>query len=226
MSSPNLLLVSEASDEISMLKEALLTEGFEVRIMRQFSESLQFIKDKSPGVVVLDTLLKNIACFELCFLIKSNIFTRNIQVVIISNDQDEKTEIMAFNAGADDFIRRPLRPQAVLQRILTRLKANSQAISVRPHQQPDSSLRIDKESYTVHLNQELVNVSKKEFDLLHLLVSQAGKVFTREEIFDKVWKRKPTENDRTIDVHIRRIRKKLGNHFIKTQKGVGYRFNA
>ncbi|TAH38839.1 MAG: response regulator transcription factor [Bacteroidetes bacterium] len=226
MKSPNVLLVSEPSLEINLLSETLCTQGFEVKMLNQFSESMQFIKDRNPGIILLDTLHKNVACFELCFLIKSNIFTRNMQVLILSDDQDEKTEIAAFTAGADDFIRRPIRPHAVVQRILARLNTSSQVISVKPSKQPDIRLRIDKESYTVYLNQELVHVSKKEFDLLHLLVSQPGKVFGRVEIFEKVWKRLPSENDRTIDVHIRRIRKKLGDHFISTQKGVGYRFNA
>ncbi len=226
MKCSNLLLVSEPSLEINLLSETLSLQGFEVKMLNQFSESMQFIKDKNPGIILLDTLDKNVACFELCFLIKSNIFTKNMQVLILSDDQDEKTEIAAFSAGADDFIRRPFRPQAVVQRILARLNTSTKVISVKHSKQPDIRLRIDKESYTVYLNQDLVHVSKKEFDLLHLLVSQAGKVFTREEIFDKVWKRLPSENDRTIDVHIRRIRKKLGNHFISTQKGVGYRFNV
>ncbi len=226
MKCSNLLLVSEPSLEINLLSETLSLQGFEVKMLNQFSESMQFIKDKNPGIILLDTLDKNVACFELCFLIKSNIFTKNMQVLILSDDQDEKTEIAAFSAGADDFIRRPFRPQAVVQRILARLNTSTKVISVKHSKQPDIRLRIDKESYTVYLNQDLVHVSKKEFELLHLLVSQAGKVFTREEIFDKVWKRLPSENDRTIDVHIRRIRKKLGNHFISTQKGVGYRFNV
>ncbi len=225
MENPDLLLVSEPSQEINLLSEALSSKGFEVKVLTQFSDSMQYIIDKNPGIVLLDTLHKNVACFELCFLIKSNVLTRNMQVLILSDDQDETTEIAAFSAGADDFIRRPLRPQAVLQRILTRLNSNNQVISIKPNNQPNTRLRIDKESYTVYLNQELVHVSKKEFDLLHLLVSQSGKVFTRDEIFDRVWKRKPSENDRTIDVHIRRIRKKIGNHFISTQKGIGYRFN-
>lgn len=225
MNSSNLLLVAESSPEISLLSETLSSRGFEVKLISQFSESMQFIEEKNPGIVLLDTLHKDVACFELCFLIKSNIFTRNMQVLIISDDNDEKTEVAAFSAGADDFIRRPLRPNAVLQRILTRLNSNSQVISIKPSRLPDTRLRIDKESYTVYLNQELVHVSKKEFDLLHLLVSQPGKVFTREEIFEKVWKREPSENDRTIDVHIRRIRRKLGDEFISTQKGIGYRFN-
>lgn len=226
MKGSHLLLVSEPSVEINILTQTLAEKGFNVKLLNQFSESLQFIEDKNPGIVLLDTLHKNVACFELCFLIKSNNSTRNMQVLIISDDQDEKTEIDAFTAGADDFIRRPLRPKAVLQRILTRLNSNPQVISVKPNNKSHTRLRIDKESYTVYLNHELVHVSKKEFDLLHLLCSNSGKVFTREEIFEKVWKRKPSINDRTIDVHVRRLRKKLGAHFISTQKGIGYRFNS
>ncbi len=219
-------MVAESSPEIQLLSETLSTKGFDVKLMSRFSESMQFIMESSPGLVLLDTLHKDVACFELCFLIKSNIVTRNMQVLIISDDADEKTEVAAFTAGADDFIMRPLRPEAIVQRILTRLNSTNQVISIQPSRRPEIRLRIDKESYTIYLNQELVHVSKKEFELLHLLVSQPGKVFTREEIFEKVWKRQSNENDRTIDVHIRRIRKKIGNHFISTQKGIGYRFNA
>lgn len=225
MNASNILLVSDQSPEIHLLSQTLSAEGFNVKMLNQFSDSLDFIHHSLPGIVLLDTLHKNVACFELCFLIKSNIQTRHMQVLILSEDIDEQTEIEAFTAGADDFIRRPLRPLAVVKRILSRLHAHSQVISIKPSKQPDQKLRIDKESYTVYLNQDLVHVSKKEFDLLHLLCSTPGKVFTRDEIFEKVWKRKASENDRTIDVHIRRIRKKLGEYFISTQKGVGYRFN-
>ncbi len=226
MNIANLLLVTEPSTESMLLAETLSAKGFDVKILDQFSDSMKFIQENNPGIVLLDTLHKNIACFELCFLIKSNIFTRNVKVLILSDDPDERTEIAAFSAGADDYIQRPIRPQAVLQRILTRMNSTSQVISVKPTRQPDTRLRIDKDSYTVYLNQELIHVSRKEFDLLHLLVSHPGKVFTRDEIFERIWKRKASENDRTIDVHIRRIRRKLGNHFIGTQKGIGYRFNA
>ncbi|HNQ61130.1 MAG TPA: response regulator transcription factor [Bacteroidia bacterium] len=226
MTGSNLLLVSEPSAEINLLTHTLSAKGFNVKLLNQFSDSLKFIEDQNPGIILLDTLNKNVACFELCFLIKSNNFTRNMQVLILSDDQDEKTEIDAFTAGADDFIIRPLRPKAVVQRILTRLNSNSQVISIKPNNKTNTRLRIDKESYTVYLNNELVHLSKKEFDLLHLLGSSSGKVFTRDEIFEKVWKRKASLNDRTIDVHVRRLRKKLGEHFISTQKGIGYRFNS
>lgn len=226
MNNSNLLLVSSPSNEMNMLSAALSAEGFDVNVLNQFSDSMQYIKENKPEIILLDTQHKNVACLELCFLIKTDIFTKNLQVLILSDDADEKTEIAAFSAGADDFIMRPIRPQVILQRIFKRLHNNSQVISVRSSKQPDTRLRIEKESYSVYLNQELVHVSKKEFDLLYLLVSQSGKVFTRQEIFEKVWKRNPTENDRTIDVHIRRIRKKLGGHFISTQKGIGYRFNC
>lgn len=121
-------------------------------------------------------------------------------------------------------MRRPFDPEALLKRLRVRLDIPNGQQTRFTHVNKRDNLIIDRDAYAVFINQELVPVSRKEFELLHLMSAQPGKVFTREAIFEKVWKRKPTANDRTIDVHILRLRRKLGSDFITTQKGVGYRF--
>ena len=144
---------------------------------------------------------------------------------MLSDVASENIEIQAFDSGADDFIRKPLFPEAFIRRIMNRIHAKEQnSIQLESTHTGQSKLYIDRESFTVFLNQQPISISKKEFELLHLMASSPGKIFTRDEIFEKIWKRKSGLNDRTIDVHILRLRKKLGEEFISTQKGVGYRF--
>lgn len=217
-----LLLVAESTAEHRQLAEFLSDAGCSLTWVHRSSDALPVLANLDTGAVILDSGNNLLASLELCFSIKSAHQHRNLRVIILGHSNESREEIAAFDAGADDFIRRPLDPEIVFKRLRARLDypANGRAQFANSK----DNLIIDREAYAVYLNQQPVPVSRKEFELLHLMAAQPGKVFTREEIFEKVWKRKPSQNDRTIDVHILRLRRKLGSDFITTQKGIGYRF--
>jgi two-component system alkaline phosphatase synthesis response regulator PhoP len=188
----------------------------------RFSSAVSTIKNLQPDAIVIDSDRQELAALELCFLIKSKSGFNHLKTIILSSSTEAESEIASFKAGADDFVTKPLRQAAFLTRLSRRIGIGGETIALQSAT-TFKKLHIDKDAYTVHLNQEIVPLSKKEFELLHLLASHPFKVFTRDEIFDKVWKREGSEKDRTIDVHILRIRKKIGEDIIQTQKGIGYR---
>lgn len=224
---PKLLCI--VSDELrsdTQFNNELKQLGFKTEYFDQIHSALSVFSDIIPSLLLIDLDKDNRLFTEHCFSIKSNSGYHFSKVIFISSFQNEQEEIQAFASSADDFVLKPLRHRAFISRIMRRLEQQNLPIAVRSGQKEDQRLYIDKESFTVYINQCPVNVSRKEFELLHLMASQPGKIFTREELFDKIWKRKSNPKDRTIDVHILRLRKKLGEEFISTQKGVGYRFKA
>lgn len=221
----SVLLVAPQKSDISSLDKSLQDSGFMVHWIQEFSRISEAITKNIPDVILLDTLQKDLACFELCHSLRSTSEFKHSRILILSEKLDEKTEVAAFNSGADDFIPRPIKTEALIRRIYTRIGANRNSISLQSKMESRSHFYIDRESYSVYINHQQISVSRKEFELLHLLASQPGKLFSREEIFQKVWSRNFNSNDRTIDVHILRLRRKLGENYIQTQKGLGYRFS-
>jgi two-component system alkaline phosphatase synthesis response regulator PhoP len=145
-------------------------------------------------------------------------------IVFLTARSEEYSEISGFNAGADDYIAKPIKPRVLISRIQAMLRRKNRSENTGSVEA--GSIRIDRESYLVYKGSEKVQLAKKEFELLYLLASKPGKVFTRESILEKVWGEDVLVVDRTIDVHIRKIREKLGDELIATIKGVGYKFDA
>lgn len=221
----HVLLVAEPKQDIHSLDASLKQSGFHVRWIEKYSMIQDEVRHRVPDIFLLDTQQKDLACFEICHSLKSTSTFKHSRIFILSEKVDENTEIAAFNSGADDFVIRPVKPEAMIRRILVRVGATKDSISLQSNIDSKIHFVIDRESYGVFLNQQQINVSRKEFELLHLLANQPGKVFSREEIFKKVWNRHPVDKDRTIDVHVLRLRRKLGMNLIHTQKGIGYRFS-
>ncbi len=220
-----LWLISDKKEEFDSLKNELSSGGFEFFMLR-ISEAFNRLNKETPEGILLDSDNSEISCFEFCHKIKSSSLLKKIKIIVISSNNSESMEEAVFDAGADEFVIKPIRQKALVKRISARLNLSLPTISILYKIQGKSALQINKESFSVYLNQILVHLSRKEFELLHLMASYPGKVFTREEIFNKVWNRNHLTKERTIDVHILRLRKKLGKEFISTQKGVGYRFCA
>lgn len=175
-----------------------------------------------PEITIIDADRQEISALDLCFSLQDLQQGKKPTAIILSSSKEHQLEIDSFRAGAVDFVNKPIHPDALLSRLVVR----SGSIESKKEPEIDSalgSLRIDKDNYSVYLNQQLILLSRKEFELLHLLASHPGKVFTREEIFDRVWNKNTDHKDRTIDVHILRLRKKIGEDRIATQKGIGYR---
>ena len=186
------------------------------------AQAAETVHRMSPFLVIIDADRQEISALDLCFNLQDLVSDYKSNVIILSSSKDPQLEIDAFRAGAVDFVGKPIHTDALLSRLVVRSggeKTKPSDVGI----QENVSLRIDKDNYSVYLNQQLVLLSRKEFELLHLLASHPGKVFTREEIFDRVWNKNTDQKDRTIDVHILRLRKKIGENRITTQKGIGYR---
>jgi two-component system alkaline phosphatase synthesis response regulator PhoP len=220
----HILFLGEKNDEQKELTDHLELENYIVHHVSRINDALQSLKNARTEIVLLDSSRNEVACLELCHAIKSSARSRKNLVIFASDKQDESSEVAAFRAGADDYISKPVKPVAFLERLKTRMNEPKDSITVQPEQNGYSSIHIDRASYSAYSDNQALNLSKKEFELLFLLASHPGKIFRREEVFEKVWKKKFDEKNRTVDVHILRLRKKLGHDYIQTQKGVGYRF--
>jgi len=224
-SQQSLWLVGQAAPEHEPLLDELSHFSYAVDQYKNLSEALQRLSSNPPEGILIDADQMEIPCIEFCHQVKSMRKNKTVLIVMSSN-VSESMEVSVFDAGADEFVQKPVKTKAFIRRIAARLTPMLDSYSILYKENGKSALQIDKESFSVYLNQNLIPLSRKEFELLHLMASQPGKVFTREEIFSKIWKRLPSAKERTIDVHILRLRKKLGEEFITTQKGVGYRFCA
>jgi two-component system alkaline phosphatase synthesis response regulator PhoP len=218
-------IISNNRNEFISLTKELLANKITYKIFSSVTDTFNHLNSDVPEGIIIDADDSEMSCLEFCHKIKSISSNKKVILFILSGSQSESFEVSVFEAGADEFIIKPIREKALLKRILTRLNIDQVPLNIL-YKGKDSALQINKEAFSVYLNQVYVPLSRKEFELLYLIASQPGKVFTREEIFSKIWKRIPAEKERTIDVHILRLRKKLGEEFISTQKGIGYRFCA
>lgn len=222
----HLLFLGEKNREQQELSDLLELENFVVHHVTRLSDALRTIKDNETEIILLDTSRNKAACLELCHALKSTSFPGRKPLIIASGNDDEASEVAAFRAGADDYIINPIKPVALIERLKTRMNEPKDAITIQPELNGHSGIHIDRESYTVYCDNRALILSRKEFELLYLLASQPGKIFRRQEVFEKVWKKKYSNTNRTVDVHILRLRKKLGHDYIQTRKGLGYRFTV
>jgi len=221
-----LLFVAGNNELHTKLNQLLTDHGFMLRHVAKYSEALNILLSYKPEVIILDSSGNELSALEICNAIKSMNSLKGAIVIILSNRQDELMEVSSFNAGADDFIMFPFHEIALVERIKIRLKSPGKIITIIQDYRDAPLLKIDRESYSVSLGNHFIQLSRKEFELLYLLASNPEKLFGREEIFQNVWNKKTLGKNRTIDVHISRLRQKLGNRFISSQKGLGYRFNT
>ncbi len=220
-----ILVVDDEPDILEILSYNLRKEGYEVFTAADGKEALKVARAERPDLIILDIMMPGIDGVEVCRILRSEPAFENTLIAFLTARHEDYSQIAALDVGGDDYVTKPIRPRVLISRVkalLRRSRAHSdhssnQVISV-------GELTVDRESMRVTLNDEEIQLAKKEFDLLFLLMSKPGKVFTREEIFNKVWGTDVIVGNRTIDVHIRKLREKIGDHFIKTIKGVGYRF--
>jgi two-component system alkaline phosphatase synthesis response regulator PhoP len=223
--SRHILFFGEKNTEQQKISEHLEMENFVVHHVTQINDALANLNNPRTEIILMDTSGNEMACLELCHMIKSGTRSRKNLVILTSDCNDESSEVAAFRAGADDYIPKPLKPLALVERLRTRTNEPKNILTIQSEQNHLSTISIDRESYTVFSDNKVLSLTRKEFELLYLLASQPGRIFRRREIFEAVWKKKFDESNRTVDVHILRLRKKMGEDSIQTQKGVGYRFS-
>ncbi len=220
-----LLLVDDEPDILEFLSYNLRKEGFQVFTSTNGHDALRLANEVKPHLVLLDVMMPEMDGIEVCEEIRRNERLSNVIIAFLTARGEDYSQIAGFEAGGDDYITKPVKPKVLVSRLkalLKRIDSNpSPAIS---SESIGEGIHIDKERFLVYKDGEALNLPKKEFELLALLFSRPSKVFSRDEIFSMVWGDNIIVGDRTIDVHIRKLREKIGEDHIKTIKGVGYKF--
>ncbi len=223
-----ILLVDDEPDIIEFVGYNLKKEGFQVLTSSNGIEAIAIAKKELPHLIVLDVMMPEMDGIETCEEIKRIPELKNTIVAFLTARGEDYSQIAGFDAGADDYISKPIKPKVLISRVkalLKRYKSDNGASSEKKSSIVNiGDLTIDREKYVIiNKGSELI-LPKKEFELLMLLASKPDKVFTRDEIYNAVWGDSIIVGDRTIDVHIRKVREKIGSNHIKTIKGVGYKF--
>lgn len=225
METYKILLVDDEPDILDFLRYNLQKEGFQVFTAGDGVEGLRKAEEIRPHLAILDIMMPKMDGVELCRQLRTRPELANMLIVFLTARDEDYSQIAALDVGGDDYITKPIRPRVFMSRInalLRRFERKDEAEAEQVIRVAD--LAIDRERVSVTRGEEVIELAKKEFELLSLLASKPGKVFTREEIFSKVWGADVIVGNRTIDVHIRKLREKIGEDYIKTIKGIGYKF--
>ena len=212
-----ILLIDDEDDILEFVKYNLMRDGYEVFTASNGAEGLQTALKVKPHLILLDMMMPVLDGIETCKAIRQSPVLKNVMVVFLSAVGTEETMVQGYGAGADDYINKPIKMNVLRSRVQAILKR------ITPVEVSDK-IEIDVEHYQVRKGEEVITLPRKEFSLLQLLHSQPGKLYTRDEIYAKVWGNKVVVGDRTIDVHIRKLRQKIGEDHIVTVKGMGYKF--
>jgi two-component system, OmpR family, alkaline phosphatase synthesis response regulator PhoP len=218
-----ILLVDDEPDIVEFLSYNLKKEGYTILTASNGKDAIQIAKREVPHLIVLDVMMPDMDGIETCREIREQKGLQEVLIAFLTARSEDYTQIAGFEVGADDYITKPIKPRVFISRVkalLRRLQAGASSESKLEF----GEVRIDKEKHVVYKGKQEINLPKKEFKLFTLLSSKPGKVFTREYILEQVWGDEVIVGDRTIDVHIRKLREKIGDDYFKTVKGVGYKF--
>lgn len=219
-----LLLVDDEPDILDFLKYNLEKEGYQVSTASNGFEAVEAARKIVPHLILLDIMMPEMDGVETCHRIRKNKDLKQTLVAFLTARHEEYSQIAGLEAGADDYIQKPIRPRLLVSRIKALLRRHREVGEEKKERKiVIDKLIIDKESYEVQLEERKVELAKKEFDILWLLASRPGKVFSREEIYRNVWGNEVIVGNRTIDVHISKLRDKVGSEYIRTVKGIGYK---
>lgn len=225
MAKPRILLVDDEPDILELLSYNLAKEDYKIKTAGNGAEAIEIAQEFSPDLIILDIMMPEMDGVEVCYQLREKDQFSNTVIAFLTARSEDFTQISALEAGGDDFIVKPIKPNVFKSRIKALLRRAISKSEVKDQVKfKFGDIMINTEKYSVKLKGEKVKMAKKEFELLLLLTSSPGKVFKREEILKKVWGREVIVGDRTIDVHVRKLREKIGNEYIRTLKGVGYKF--
>lgn len=219
------LLVDDEADIIELLRYNLEREGYAVQTALNGRDALKIAKSWRPDLIVLDIMMPGMDGVEVCMQLRQLPEFKSTVITFLTARGEDYSQIAGFEAGADDYITKPIRPKVFLSKVKALLKRSG---SDRPEGRilEANGIKVDLEKVMVYLDDKELQLPKKEFELLVLLIGKPGKVFKREEIYSQIWGNELFVGDRTIDVHIRKLREKIGDERIKTIKGIGYKFDA
>ena len=225
MKPTKILIVDDEPDILDILHYNLVKEGFDVSMANNGDEALKIAEAEEPQLIILDIMMPKLDGVEVCRQLRSKPEFNSTIIAFLTAREEDYSQIAALDIGGDDYITKPIKPRVFISRVKALLRRSNQNDSAEDAALIKvGDLTIDKERVSVQHGDKTIELAKKEFELLHLLVSKPGKVFSREEIFNKVWGTDVIVGNRTIDVHIRKLREKIGDQYIKTIKGIGYKF--
>jgi two-component system, OmpR family, alkaline phosphatase synthesis response regulator PhoP len=220
----HLLIVDDEEDIREMIQYNLSKEGFKVDVASDGLECLEFLKNHTPDLILLDVMMPGLDGIDVCERIKQNPSWQSILICFLTARSEDYSQIAGLEAGGDDYISKPIKPKLLLSRINALLR-RKQMGGENQVTQEEKGMVINRERYLVEKDGKEILLPRKEFELLALLASKPNQVFKRDIILEKVWGTDIVVGDRTIDVHIRKLREKIGDASITTVKGVGYKFN-
>lgn len=221
MSSQKILLVDDEPDILEFLSYNLKKEGYTVFTALNGKDGIAIAKKEKPDLIVLDVMMPGMDGMEVCKELRKTEGVKNTVITFLTARNEDYSQIAGFDSGADDYITKPIKPNVFISRVKALLRRASKTKTEGI--EDIGGLKIDREKYLVTKNGKDIILPKKEFELLSLLTTKPGKVFRREEILNTVWQ-DAVVGDRTIDVHINKLREKLGEDYIQTVKGIGYKF--
>ena len=219
-----ILLVDDEIDILEFVRYNLVREGYEVYTAQNGAEALETAPRCRPHLILLDMMMPVMDGVETCRAIRRDPALRDTMVVFLSALGEEEQQLAGFDVGADDYLTKPIRMKLLISRIQAILKRVDASPASPGAEARKEGITVDRERYTVIRNGEEITLPRKEFALLDLLCSSPGKLVTREEIYAKIWGSDVVVGDRTIDVHIRKLRQKIGDERIVTVKGMGYKY--
>lgn len=219
------LLVDDEADIVELLRYNLEREGYSVITALNGKDAIKAAKTHRPDLIVLDIMMPGMDGVEVCMQLRQMPEFKNTVITFLTARGEDYSQIAGFEAGADDYITKPVRPKVFVSKVKALLKRSG---GDRPEGRilESNGIKVDLEKVMVYANDQELQLPKKEFELLVLLIGKPGKVFKRDEIYSQIWGNELFVGDRTIDVHIRKLREKIGDERIKTIKGIGYKFDA
>jgi two-component system, OmpR family, alkaline phosphatase synthesis response regulator PhoP len=219
-----ILIVDDEPDIIEILTYNLKKEGYQVVSAADGREGVEVALREKPNLIILDIMMPELDGVETCRLLRSKKEFADTPIAFLTARDEDFMHYTALDTGGDDYISKPIKPRVLISRINALLRRSGRNAEDDPENIEVHDLVIDKQKVMVFRSGQPIELPKKEFEILSLLASKPGRVFTRDEIFDKIWGADVIVGNRTIDVHIRKLRERLGEEYIKTMKGIGYKF--
>ena len=219
-----ILCVDDEPDILEILKYNLSNEGYNVSTAADGKSAIEIAYNISPNLIIMDVMMPNMDGIEACEKLRSDEKFNDTIIMFLTARGEDYSHVAAYDAGADDYVTKPVKPKVLVSKVKGLLRRLKKVISKDINEIVFDDIKIDREKYKVYISDNVLNLPRKEFELLYLLASKPDKVYKREKIMEAVWGSEVVVGDRTIDVHIRKLREKVGDKYFKTVKGVGYKF--
>ena len=219
-----ILCVDDEPDILEILKYNLSNEGYDVSTAADGKSAIEKAYNISPSLIIMDVMMPKMDGIEACEKLRSDEKFNDTIIMFLTARGEDYSHVAAYDAGADDYVTKPVKPKVLVSKVKGLLRRLKKVIAKDINEIVFDDIKIDREKYKVYISNNVLNLPRKEFELLYLLASKPDKVYKREKIMETVWGSEVVVGDRTIDVHIRKLREKIGDKYFKTIKGVGYKF--